>query len=165
MRAKDREVEVAGEHAEIEIKQNTQQMKHLKYEAQTKVGELRAETMVQMRAAEESHALQELELLNDKRELRRQLHEAQEMADLQMEQLKMKHSELLWLVPSCFKVQRFYYKVLLTYVYISLLLLTILLTSFYFFLLLLTSSHFFFRLHPFLLLAKNVPDTCAKRMK
>lgn len=98
LRAKGRDVEVAAEHAEIAIKNNTQQMKHLQYENQSKIGEHKAETMIQMKAAQEDHAKQELELLNDKREVRRQLHEAQEMAELQMEQLQMKQSEFLALV-------------------------------------------------------------------
>lgn len=95
IRAKEREVEVAQEHAEIDIKQTTQQMKHLQYENQTRIGEIRAETMTQLKLAQEDHGLQELELLNDKRELRRLLREAEEMTELQMQQLKMRHSELL----------------------------------------------------------------------
>lgn len=96
LRSKDREVEVAEEHAEIAIKQNTQQMKHLQYENQTKIGESKVEAMVHLKGAQEDHAKQELELLHDKRELRRQLYEAQELSLVQMEQLKMRHSELLW---------------------------------------------------------------------
>lgn len=95
IRAKEREVEVAEEHAEIDIKQTTQQMKHLQYENQTRIGEIRAETMTQLKLAQEDHGLQEVELLNDKRELRRLLREAEEMTELQMQQLKMRHSELL----------------------------------------------------------------------
>lgn len=95
IRAKEREVEVAQEHAEIDIKQTTQQMKHLQYENQTRIGEIRAETMTQLKLAQEDHGLQEVELLNDKRELRRLLREAEEMTELQMQQLKMRHSELL----------------------------------------------------------------------
>lgn len=88
---------MAEEHAAIAIKHNTQQMKHLQYENQTKIGEFKVETMVQLKGAQEDHAKQELELLQDKRELRRQLLEALESTQLQMEQLKMKHSELMWL--------------------------------------------------------------------
>lgn len=95
IRAKEREVEVAQEHAEIDIKHTTQQMKHLQYENQTRIGEIRAEAMTQLKLAQEDHGLQELELLNDKRELRRLLREKEEMMELQMQQLKMRHSELL----------------------------------------------------------------------
>lgn len=96
IRSKDREVEVAEEHAEYAIKHNTEQMKHLQYENHTKMGETKVEAMVMLKGAQEDHAKQELELLQDKRELRRQLYEAQEHGQLQMEQLKMRHSELLW---------------------------------------------------------------------
>lgn len=95
LRAKDREVEVAEEHAEIAIKHNTQQMKHLQYENHTKIGESKADAMMRLKGAQEAHAKQELELLYDKRELRRQLQDAQEMTELQMEQLKMTHNEML----------------------------------------------------------------------
>lgn len=95
LRAKDRDVELAQEHAECDIKHNTQQMKHLQYENQTRMGEIRAETMTQLKMAQEDHSKQELDLLNDKRELRRQLREAEEMTEMQMQQLKMKHSEHL----------------------------------------------------------------------
>lgn len=81
--------------AETEIKHTTQQMKHLKYENETRIGEIRAEAMTQLKLAQEDHGLQELELLNDKRELRRLLREKEEVTELQLQQLKMKHSELL----------------------------------------------------------------------
>lgn len=96
LRSKDREVEVVQEHAEIAIKNNTQQMKHLQYENQTKIGQSKVKNMAQLKNAQEDHAKQELELLEDKREIRRQLFEAQEMSLIQMEELKMKHSEMLW---------------------------------------------------------------------
>lgn len=95
IRAKEREVEVAQEHAEIDIKETTQKMKHLQYESHTRVSEMRAETMTQLKLAQEDHGLQELELLKDKRELRRLLRESEEMTEMQMQQLKMRHSEML----------------------------------------------------------------------
>ena len=42
------------------------------------ITELRAEMMTQLKMAQEDHALQEQELLNDKRELRRLLREKEE---------------------------------------------------------------------------------------
>lgn len=95
LRAKDRDVELANEHAESDIRHNTQQMKHLQYENQTRMGECRAETMTQLKMAQEHHAQQELNLLNDKRELRRQLREAEQLTELQQQQLRMQHSEHL----------------------------------------------------------------------
>lgn len=93
VRAKEREVEVAQEQAELDIKHIAQQMKHLQYENQNRIGEIRAESMTQLKLAQEDHGLHEMELLNDKRELRRLLREKDEMTELQIQQLKMQHSE------------------------------------------------------------------------
>lgn len=93
IRNKEREVEEAQERADVEIKNVMQQMKHLQYENQTKIGEMRAEMMTQLKMAQEDHSLQERELLNDKRELRRQLRQEMEKVELQMQKLKMEHSE------------------------------------------------------------------------
>lgn len=95
IRAKERDVEVVQEQAELDIKHIAQQMKHLQYENQNRIGEIRAESMTQSKLAQEDHGLQELELLNDKRELRRLLREKDEMTELQIQQLRMKQSELL----------------------------------------------------------------------
>lgn len=86
---------MANEHAESDIRHNTQQMKHLQYENQTRMGECRAETMTQLKMAQEHHAQQELSLLSDKRELRRQLREAEQLTELQQQQLRVQHSEHL----------------------------------------------------------------------
>lgn len=93
IRNKEREVEEAQERADVEIKNVMQQMKHLQYENQTKIGEMRAEMMTQLKMAQEDHSLQERELLSDKRELRRQLRQEMEKVELQMQKLKMEHSE------------------------------------------------------------------------
>lgn len=68
-------------------------MKHLQYEHLSRIGEMKAETMTQLKLSQEDHGKQESELLNDKRELRRQLRETEEMAEMQIQQLKMKHIE------------------------------------------------------------------------
>lgn len=93
IRNKEREVEEAQERADVETKNVMQQMKHLQYENQTKIGEMRAEMMTQLKMAQEDHSLQERELLNDKREFRRQLREKEECIELEMQKLKMEHSE------------------------------------------------------------------------
>lgn len=93
--AKEREVEMAQEQAELDIKHIGQQMKHLQYENQNRIGEIRAESMTQLKLAQEDHGLQELELLNDKRELRRLLREKDETTELQIQQFKMQQSEQL----------------------------------------------------------------------
>ncbi|XP_031628683.1 dynein regulatory complex subunit 4 [Contarinia nasturtii] len=91
--AKQRQVEQAEEQAELDVKHIAQQMKHLQYENQNRIAEIRAENMTQLKLAQEDHGLQELELLNDKRELRRLLREKDEMTELQIQQLKMEQSE------------------------------------------------------------------------
>lgn len=88
-------MEVAQDLADIEIKNVTQQMKHLQYENQTKVGEMRAEMMTQLKIAQENHAMQEQELLNDKRELKKLLREKEENTELQIQEMKMHQTEKL----------------------------------------------------------------------
>ncbi|XP_055547834.1 dynein regulatory complex subunit 4 [Wyeomyia smithii] len=95
IRSKERDVEVAQELADQDTKNVMQQMKHLQYEHQSHIGELKAEMMTQLKMAQEDHALQERDLLNDKRELRRLLREKEENGELEVQQLKLKHSELL----------------------------------------------------------------------
>lgn len=95
IRNKERDVEVAQELADQDTKNVTQEMKHLQYEHQSHIGELKAEMMTQLKMAQEDHSLQERELLNDKRDLRRLLREKEENSELEVQQLKLKHSELL----------------------------------------------------------------------
>jgi hypothetical protein len=95
IRKKEREVEMAQEMADLDTKNVMQQMKHLQYENQTKIGELRAEMMTQLKLAQEDHALQEKELFQDKRELKKKLREKDEEMELEVQQLKMKHSQML----------------------------------------------------------------------
>ncbi|KAM7348222.1 growth arrest specific protein 8 isoform 1-T1 [Cochliomyia hominivorax] len=93
LRQKDHEVEMTQEIADIEAKQIMQQMKHLQFENQNKISEIRAEAMTQLKLSQEDHVQQEMELLNDKRELKRLLRESEEFHELQIQQLKMKHIE------------------------------------------------------------------------
>lgn len=95
VRKKDREVEVAQEQAELDIKHIGQKMKHLLHENQNRIGEIHAKSMTELKWAQEDHGMKEHELLNDKRELRHSLHERDETIEMQLQQLKMKHSELL----------------------------------------------------------------------
>ncbi|XP_055379525.1 dynein regulatory complex subunit 4 isoform X2 [Condylostylus longicornis] len=95
IRNKNREVEMAQELADIDIKNVTQQMKHLQYENQSKICELRAEAMTQLKIAQEEHDKREQELLKDIRELKRLLREKEEITELQIQELKMKHSEMI----------------------------------------------------------------------
>jgi growth arrest-specific protein 8 len=93
IRNTEREVEETLEAAEIDTKNIAQQMKHLQYENQTKLGEMRAEMMTQLKLSQEDHLQQENLLLLDKRNLRKQLQEKEEFTELCIQQLKMKHTE------------------------------------------------------------------------
>lgn len=95
IRTKEREAEVSQELAEMDMKHTTQQMKHLQYENQTRIGEIRAEGLTQLKLAQEDHALQEQELFCDKREVNKQLREKEEQTEMQMQQLKIHQSESL----------------------------------------------------------------------
>ena len=95
IRNKEREVEMAQEMADLDTKNVMQQMKHLQYENQSKIGEMRAEMMTQLKLAQEDHAIQERELFNDIRDLKKLCREKDEFNELQIQQIKMKHSEIL----------------------------------------------------------------------
>ncbi|XP_005186745.3 dynein regulatory complex subunit 4 [Musca domestica] len=93
LRQKDHEVEMTQQAADIDAKQIMQQMKHLQFENQNKISEVRAEAMTQLKMAQEDHETQEMQLLSDLRELKRLRREDQEMHELQIQELKMKHIE------------------------------------------------------------------------
>jgi growth arrest-specific protein 8 len=95
IRNKEREVEVAQEMADLDVKNVLQQMKHLQYENQARIGDMRAEMMTQLKLAQEDHAMQERELFTDIRELKKLLREKDELNELQIQQIKVKHSEEL----------------------------------------------------------------------
>lgn len=95
IRNKEREVEMAQEMADLDTKNVMQQMKHLQYENQSKLGEMKAEMMTILKLAQEDHSIQERELFNDKRELKKLYRERDEFNELQIQQIKMKHSEHL----------------------------------------------------------------------
>uniref|UniRef100_A0A1B0ARW9 Dynein regulatory complex subunit 4 n=1 Tax=Glossina palpalis gambiensis TaxID=67801 RepID=A0A1B0ARW9_9MUSC len=89
IRKKDHEIEMTQEIADLEAKQIMQQMKHLQFENADKISQIRAEAMTRLKVAQEDHVTQQLELLKDKRELRRLLRETEEVHEMQMQELKM----------------------------------------------------------------------------
>lgn len=95
IRNKEREVEVSHEMADLDVKNVMQQMKHLQYENQAKIGDMRAEMMTQLKLAQEDHAMQERELFTDIREFKKLLREKDEYNELEIQQIKMRHSEEL----------------------------------------------------------------------
>nr|CAB3248315.1 growth arrest-specific protein 8 [Phallusia mammillata] len=70
LRNKDREMEDAEERHQIEIKVYKQKVKHLLYEHQNNISELKTESSIALKRAQEEHRLQESELRKDKRALK-----------------------------------------------------------------------------------------------
>ncbi|KAK2191116.1 hypothetical protein NP493_61g05046 [Ridgeia piscesae] len=77
LRNKDREMEDAEEKHQIEIKVYKQKVKHLLYEHQNNISELKAESTVALKLAQDDHRSDELELRRDKRSLKVELKEQQ----------------------------------------------------------------------------------------
>lgn len=70
LRNKDREMEDAEERHQIEIKVYKQKVKHLLYEHQNNISELKTESSIALKRAQEEHRDQESELRKDKRSLK-----------------------------------------------------------------------------------------------
>jgi len=70
LRNKDREMEESEERHQIEIKVYKQKVKHLLYEHQNNLDELKTENMVAIKRTEEEHRKSENELRKDKRSLK-----------------------------------------------------------------------------------------------
>lgn len=99
LRVKDLEIEKIQQISDIESKEIKQQMKYLQFENNTKISEVRAEAMAQLKLAEEDYVNQEMELLKDKQELRKKLHENEEAHEMQIQRLKMENLETVkWVV-------------------------------------------------------------------
>ncbi|XP_030246035.1 dynein regulatory complex subunit 4 [Drosophila navojoa] len=95
LQQKDKEIEATQDLADIDTKHIMQQMKHLQFENHSKLGEVRAEAMTQLKVAQEHHVQQELELQMDKRQLRRVVRERTEMSDMQHRQLELHFNQQL----------------------------------------------------------------------
>ena len=106
IRNKERDVELAQEMADLDTKNVMQQMKHLQYENQTRIGEMRVEMMTQLKLSQEDHTIQERELFSDKRELKKLNREKDEFNELQIQQMKMKQSENL-----CMEREKFQHEI------------------------------------------------------
>ncbi|XP_041375322.1 dynein regulatory complex subunit 4-like [Gigantopelta aegis] len=75
LRNKDREMEDAEERHQVEIKVYKQKVKHLLYEHQNNIAELKAEGTVSIKLAQDGHQNDEMELRKDKRALKVELKE------------------------------------------------------------------------------------------
>ncbi|XP_020371027.1 dynein regulatory complex subunit 4 [Rhincodon typus] len=93
LRNKDREMEDAEERHQVEIKVYKQKVKHLLYEHQNNLAELKAEDTVAMKLDQKEHLDQERDMRTDIRNLKVQLKE-QELSNQNMvKTLKLKNDE------------------------------------------------------------------------
>ncbi|CAF1219608.1 unnamed protein product [Adineta ricciae] len=79
LRNKDRELEDAEEQHQAEVKVYKQKVKHLLYEQQNNISELKAETLAELKVAQETHNETENTTWKEKRELKVQMKD-QELA-------------------------------------------------------------------------------------
>ncbi|XP_077610286.1 dynein regulatory complex subunit 4 isoform X2 [Crocuta crocuta] len=93
LRNKDREMEEAEERHQVEIKVYKQKVKHLLYEHQNNLTEMKAEGTVAMKLAQQEHRTQEGALRKDMRTLKVQLKEQELAGEAVVKSLRLKHSE------------------------------------------------------------------------
>ncbi|XP_076809971.1 dynein regulatory complex subunit 4-like [Clavelina lepadiformis] len=93
LRNKDREMEDAEERHQIEIKVYKQKVKHLLYEHQNNISELKTESSIALKRAQEEHRLQEAELRKDKRALKVSYKEQELSHEDSDKELRMKQDQ------------------------------------------------------------------------
>ncbi|CAH3020529.1 unnamed protein product [Porites evermanni] len=93
LRNKDREMEEAEERHQVEIKVYKQKVKHLLYEHQNNIAELKAESAVQLKLAQDDHKNNEQDLRKDKRSLKVELKEQELSHEDVVKNLKRGHDE------------------------------------------------------------------------
>lgn len=93
LRNKDREMEDAEERHQIEIKVYKQKVKHLLYEHQNNIAELKAESTVALKLAQDEHRGHEMDLRKDKRSLKVELKEQELSNEDVIKNYKKTHDE------------------------------------------------------------------------
>lgn len=93
LRNKDREMEEAEERHQVEIKVYKQKVKHLLYEHQNSLTEVKAEGTVAMKLAQKEHRTQEGVLRKDMRALKVELKEQELASEVVAKNLRLKHTE------------------------------------------------------------------------
>ncbi|XP_036131399.1 dynein regulatory complex subunit 4 [Molossus molossus] len=93
LRNKDREMEEAEERHQVEIKVYKQKVKHLLYEHQNNLTEMKAEGTVAMKLAQKEHRTQEGSLRKDMRVLKVELKEQELANEVVVKNLRLKHTE------------------------------------------------------------------------
>ncbi|XP_059177710.1 dynein regulatory complex subunit 4-like isoform X2 [Physella acuta] len=105
LRNKDREMEDAEERHQIEIKVYKQKVKHLLYEHQNNISELKAEGAVSLKLTQDNHHSSELELRKDKRALKVELKEQELAHEDVIKNLKKKNDEVMTNLRNTFERQ------------------------------------------------------------
>ncbi|XP_071083552.1 dynein regulatory complex subunit 4-like [Haliotis cracherodii] len=93
LRNKDREMEDAEERHQVEIKVYKQKVKHLLYEHQNNISELKAQGAVSLKLAEDTHQYEEKDLRKDRRALKVELKEQEMAHEDVIKNLKRKNDE------------------------------------------------------------------------
>ncbi|XP_055992037.1 dynein regulatory complex subunit 4 isoform X2 [Sorex fumeus] len=93
LRNKDREMEEAEERHQVEIKVYKQKVKHLLYEHQNSLTEMKTEGTVVMKLAQKEHHTQEALLRKDMRTLKVELKEQELSNEVVVKNLRLKHTE------------------------------------------------------------------------
>ncbi|XP_061029208.1 dynein regulatory complex subunit 4 isoform X3 [Eubalaena glacialis] len=93
LRNKDREMEEAEERHQVEIKVYKQKVKHLLYEHQNSVMEMKAEGTVVMKLAQKEHRVQEGRLCRDVRALKVGLKEQELASEVAVKNLRLEQIE------------------------------------------------------------------------
>ncbi|XP_036690299.1 dynein regulatory complex subunit 4 isoform X3 [Balaenoptera musculus] len=93
LRNKDREMEEAEERHQVEIKVYKQKVKHLLYEHQNSLMEMKAEGTVVMKLAQKEQRVQEGTLCRDVRALKVGLKEQELASEVAVKSLRLKHAE------------------------------------------------------------------------
>ncbi|XP_059940261.1 dynein regulatory complex subunit 4-like isoform X2 [Mesoplodon densirostris] len=93
LRNKDREMEEAAERHQVEIKVYKQKVRHLLYEHQNSLMEMKAEGTVVMKLAQEERSAQESALCRKTRALQVELKEQELASELVEKKLRLKHAE------------------------------------------------------------------------
>ena len=105
VRVKDRELEESEERHMMEVKVYKQKVKHLLYEQENNIAELKAENMVSLKVAREEWRQQEQNHLQDKQQLSRELHDKDKEYTQLIRDIKLKQMEQVEELRSKFEEQ------------------------------------------------------------
>ncbi|KFO90723.1 Growth arrest-specific protein 8, partial [Buceros rhinoceros silvestris] len=105
LRNKDREMEECEERHQVEIKVYKQKVKHLLYEHQENLTELKAEGALSLKWAQKDHWAQEMELQKDMRSLKVELKEQELASEVVVKSMRLKQEEEISRLRSDFERQ------------------------------------------------------------